>query len=211
MNPRKPLSFRQEIAQTRAPSDVGFAKVPDLGNAVFKGAPVPGDPSLVRLRTPSLPLRSGPSGVGPAFRKTPARETAALRRALWITKNFLFPSTGNAITLISIKTPTRGRTSCTRPSPSSPFSPCRWPAAWKIPQRAVWPALPVGPSLPMHSTATPLPALSSAALPGPLPAASTSVCRPATDLAVAPDRSTTPRPSGHPARMAFLHVRKAQF
>lgn len=205
MNPRKPLSFRQDFAQGGVLRDIAFALRSGFGDAETKGPRIERRPCQTVDCNPSLRLRSGPNRVGPIFCRPVTREIAAL----WITKNFLFPSTGNALESATIKTPTRGRTSCTRPSPSSPFSPCRLPAAWKTPHRAVWPGLRAGLSSLTPSTATSSPVPSSAALLALRRAASILVRASATDLASGNGRPFTPRPSGHPARMAFLHVRKA--
>ena len=206
MIPRKPLSFRQEIAQGVAVPMLGFASAARVGKTAGKGAFVQSAPCLSLNCNLSLPFRSGPDRVGPAFATRVARETAAAVLGLWITKNFLFPSMGNALTLAPIKTPTRGRTSCTNPSLCLPFLPCRLPAVLTIPQRAALPGLPAARWCPTRLAATPLPARSSAGLRVLPRAASMSAWANATDQLTANRRLSPPRPSGHPARMAFLHV-----
>lgn len=204
MIPRKPLAFGQLPAQGEQRLPFAIASAKSLSDAAFKGSNPYATPCLRHDCYPSLPLWPGPRRVGPIFHGGSGRCAAGL----WMVRNFRFPSTGNALESLSIKTPTRGRSPCTRLSHFSPFSRFRWLVACRTPHRAALPARQAVPLSPKRSMPTRSPAPSSVALPGLQAAASMSAWANATDRLTA-KVSSTQRPSGRPARVAFLHVRKA--
>lgn len=143
------------------------------------------------------------------LRRPAAAAQAKLSTSLWTTQDFLFQSYGNAVSSYSIKTQTRGRSPCSEPLQSLLYLLCHLPVALKTRHRVVLSGRPAGRLSLTRSMATPLPGRLSVALQALQPAASMSVCRPATDLATGNGRIFSQRPSGQIARMAFLHARRA--
>lgn len=211
MIPRNLPRVTQHFAQGSAAHVFAFATRRRLGDAWGRAVPKTSS-ALLRLDCyPSLYLWPGLLRVGPTF-SCVRRDGRRVCAGGLNPKNFRFPSKPIALEFSAIKTPTRGRTSCARPSFFSQFSHCRWPAACRTLHRAALPGLRAGRLSPMPSTAAPSRAPSSVDLPASRPAVSMWAFPPATDRLTGPRgpfRNLTasglsfPRPFGHSARMAF--------
>ncbi|MDB5666079.1 MAG: hypothetical protein JWS11_2622 [Cypionkella sp.] len=189
MIPRKPLASWQKFAQSFGRAEFGFARRYRFGDDCRArwASPALQSPGRDCYRFPTLWPDS--ARVGPFFSASYSptaqdilRRVVAFRAS---TRFFQFASPLDSVESPHRTTKPRGSFICVNPFFFSPFSPCLWLAACRIPLRAAWLALRgVLLSLTLPAT-TPSPALSSAALQVQQLAASTLACHPATDLIAA--------------------------
>ena len=209
MSPRKLLATWQQFAQAFGRGEFGFAPCSGLRDdqsvlgALFA-------PQCSRQDCYPFPTHWPDSdGVRPFFWGSAVRLwrlVASCTRACF----FQFASLLETVESVHRTTTKRGSSKCGNLSFLSPFSPCRWPAVCKTQRRAVWLALRgVLLSLTLPAT-TPSPAQSSAALRALQPAASTSACRPATDLIAAYAASAMTASRGVPSAGRFYLSRPGQ-
>ena len=184
MNPRKPLASWQQFAQAFGQGEIGFAPRAGLRDDQPVSGALLAPQCLGQDCYPFPTLWPDSDGVRPFFVSTAAplwRLVASCARACF----FQFASSQNSVESERRTTIKRGSSICGNLSFLSLFSPCRWLAACRTPRRAVWLAL-RGVLLSLTLPATmPLRVRSSAALRVLQRVASTSACRPATDLIAA--------------------------
>ena len=184
MNPRKPLASWQQFAQAFGRAEFGFAPSAGLRNDAFVLGALPAPQCLGQDCYPFPTLWPDSYGVRPFFVSGAAplwRLVASCARVRF----FGFASLLETVESAHRTTTKRGSSICGNLSFFLPFSPCRWLAACKTRRRAGWQALRRALQSLMSPTTTRSPALSLAALQALQPAASTSACRPATDLIAA--------------------------
>jgi len=207
MFPLNPLAYRHELAQATDCEALPFARAAGLGEDAGGARAILPAAQFCLNCYPSPNTRPGPLRVGPFFRlhKCNFWQVSANRPDHW---NFHFQAVGNALESAAITTIDRGSEPCINQSFSLPRLPCPLRAACRIPRRAALPVRPVARCWQISLTRTSSPVRRLAGLPGLRAAESRSACRPATDA----PRGTIPRnrPSGHPARVAFCHARKAR-
>lgn len=188
MNPRKPLASWQQFAQAFGQGETGFAPSAGLRDDRFVLGALLAPQCLGQDCYPFPTLWPDSDGVRPFFITGFVADAAPLWRLVASCARacvFRFASLLETVESVRRTTNKRGSSKCGNLSFLSPFSPCRWPAACRTLRRAVWLALRgVLLSLTLPAT-TPSPVRSSAALQGLRLAASTSACRPATDLIAA--------------------------
>ena len=203
MNPRNPLASWQQFAQAFGQREIGFAPTSGLGDhgLVFGSLPAP---QCVKQDCYPFPtLWPDSDGVRPFFVSFAAplwRLVASCAKPRF----FRFASLGDSVESAHRTTSKRGSSKCGNLSFLSPFSPCRWLVVCKTRLRAGWQGLRLARLLPMSQTTTRSLVRSSAALQVLQPAASTSVCRPATDLIAAYAASAMTASRGVPSAGRFI-------
>ena len=207
MFPRKPLSFRQQFAQTTGLGKAGFAPTRALSQDVVMACEACSS-ALAHLDCYPFPSPwPDPSRVGPFFLtgSAPRRQSDADAVSDGILQ-CSFPA--DSLDSVAIKTSDRGSHPCVNPSFSLPFSPCRLPAACKTPRRAGLPVRRLARLSPMRPAAAPSMVRSSAVWPVLPPVASIWACRPATTNNLTAASAASPvrqGPTGQIARLALLH------
>lgn len=203
MIPRKSLASWQQFAQAFGRGETGFA--PDAGlrddHSVLEAMLAPR--RLGQDCYPFPTLWPDSDGVRPFFSSCAAplwRLVASCARTCF----FQFASLLETVESVRRTTSKRGSSKCGNLSFLSPFSPCRWLAVCKTRPRAGWQGLRRVRLLPMSPTTMQSPVRSSAALQALQPAASTSVCRPATDLIAAYAASAMTASRGVPSAGRFI-------
>ncbi len=184
MNPRKPLASWQLFAQAFGRRETGFAQTLGLRDDRCVLGALLAPQGFGQDCYPFPTLWPDSFGVRPFFVSASAplwRLVASCARACV----FQFASLLDSVESVHRTTNKRGSSKCGNLSYSSPFSPCRWLAACKTRRRAGWQGLRRVRPLPMSPTTMRSLVRSSAALQVLQPAASTSACRPATDLIAA--------------------------
>ncbi len=207
MFPRKPLSFRQQFAQTTGLGKAGFAPTRALSQDVVMACEACSS-ALAHLDCYPFPSPwPDPSRVGPFFLtgSAPRRQSDADAVSDGIFQ-CSFPA--DSLDSTAIKTNDRGSQTCVNPSFFLPFSPCRLPAACKTPRRAGLPVRRLARLSPMRPAAAPSMVRSSAVWPVLPPVASIWACRPATTNNLTAASTASPvrqGPTGQIARLALLH------
>lgn len=202
MIPRKPLASWQLFAQAFGRGEVGFAPSAGLRDDHSVLGALLAPQCLGQDCYPFPTLWPDSFGVRPFFVSAAAplwRLVASCARA----GVFQFASrleTGESVRRTTNK---RGSSKCGNLSFFSPFSPCRWLAVCKTRPRAGWQGLRLARLLPMSPTTMRSRVRSSAALRVQQPAASTSACRPATDLIAAHAASAMTASRGVPPAGRF--------
>ena len=184
MFPRKPLASWQQFAQAFGRGELGFAPSAGLRDDRFVLGALLAPQCLGQDCYPFPTHWPDSDGVRPFFWGAAAplwRLVASCARACV----FRFASLPETVESAHRTTSKRGSSKCGNLSYLSPFSPCRWLAVCKTRRRAGWQGLRLARLLPMSPTTTRSRVRSSAALRALRPAASTSACRPATDLIAA--------------------------
>lgn len=192
MIPRKPLASWQQFAQAFGRGETGFA--PDAGlrddQSVLGALLAPQCSGQDCYPFPTLWPDS--DGVRPFFVTGFVTDVVTGAAPLWRLVAscargwaFRFASLLETVESAQRTTTKRGSSKCANPFFFSPFSPCHWLAVCKTRHRAGWQGLRQARLLPMSPITMRSPARSSAALQALQPAASTSACRPATDLIAA--------------------------
>ncbi len=211
MIPRKPLASWQLFAQAFGRGETGFAPRAGLRDdrCVLGALLAPQRSGQDCYPFPTLwpdSLRVRPffaSGFGAAFVSGAAllwRLVASCAKACF----FGFASLRETVDSAQRTTTKRGSSKCGNLSFFLPFSPCRWLAVCKTRPRVGWQALQRARLLPMSLTTMRSRARSSAALQALQPAASTSACRPATDLIAANAASAMTASRGDPSAGRFV-------
>ena len=213
MNPRKPLASWQQFAQAFGRGETGFAPSAGLRDDRCVLGALLAPQCLGQDCYPFPTLWPDSDGVRPFFVTGFVAGAAPLWRlvASCVRASFFqFASLLETVESMRRTTNKRGSSKCGNLSFLSSFSPCRWPAACRTLRRAVWLALRgVRLSLTLPAT-TLLLAPSSAGLQELRLAASTSACRPATDLIAAYAANAMTASRGVPPAGRFVLSRPGQ-
>ena len=213
MNPRKPLASWQQFAQAFGRGETGFAPNVGLRDDRFVLGALLAPQRLGQDCYPFPTLWPDSDGVRPFFVSGFVTGAAPLWRLVASCARagfFQFASLRETVESVRRTTNKRGSSKCGNLSFLSPFSPCRWPAVCKTRRRAGWQALRLVRPLPMSPTTMRSLARSSAALRALRRAASTSACRPATDLIAAYAASAMTASRGVPSAGRFYLSRPGQ-
>ncbi len=203
MIPRKPLASWQQFAQAFGRGETGFAPNAGLRDDQSVLGALLAPQCLGQDCYPFPTLWPDSFGVRPFFASAAAplwRLVASCARAGF----FQFASLQDSVESAHRTTNKRGSSKCGNLSFFLPFSPCRWLAVCKTRLRAGWQALQLAQPLPMSPTTMRSRVRSSAALRALQPAASTSACRPATDLIAAYAANAMTASRGVPSAGRFV-------
>ncbi len=199
MFPLNPLASWQEFAHGLDRAGFGFA----MGKGICQSAPLRAVHPFVSGAHDCYPFPSpwpGPSKVRPFLFRVGRGFAGALAQS----RDFFFSFCRNTIESTPIITTKRGSSTCVSFS-FFPFLPCRWLAASPMTCSAVlsvralarfWPTSPT-----IRSSRARLSVVWLA------PSATTSTSAADLNLVLRGASTHTPRPTGHPARLAFLHLR----
>lgn len=207
MNPRKPLATWQQFAQAFGRRETGFARMLGLRDdrTVLGALPAPQCSGQDCYPFPTLWPDS--DGVRPFFVTGFVTGAAPLWRLVASCARagfFQFASLLETVESMHRTTNKRGSSKCGNPLFFSSFSPCRWLAVCKTRPRAGWQGLRRVLRLLMSPITMRSRVLSSVALRARPPAASTSACRPATDLTAAEAAYAMTASRGDPSAGRFV-------